>query len=108
MEIEVGHDENRFGIAITDFKGNLSRKRILEALESLEKQHRADLLFDQKDSLNISDVFKQHGRGIDIVRKNSGEYYFVIEKGRRTQAIIVFDKLFEKDDEFTSIKIIEV
>jgi len=108
IEIEVGHDENRFGIAITDYKGNLSRKRILDALQSLEKQHRADLLFDTTTDLQITEVFKQHGRGIDIVRKNSGEYYFIIEKKKRTQAIIIFDKLFEKDDEYTSIKIIEV
>lgn len=108
VEVEVGHDENRFGIAITDFRGNLSRRRILESLQALERQHRADLLLDQQAPLRIGDIFKQHGRGIDIVRKNCGEYYFVIEKETRTQAIIIFDKLFEKDDEFTSIKIIEV
>ena len=108
VEVEVGHDENRFGITITDFRGNLTRDRILNALKALENQHRADLLFDSGEGISISEVFKQHGRGIDIVRKNSGEYYFVIEKGQRTQAIIIFDKNFEKDDEFTSIKIIEV
>jgi len=108
VEVEVGHDENRFGVSITDFKGNLSRARILEALRALEKQHCADLFFDQRSDVSIMDIFRQHGRGIDIVRRNSGEYYFIIEKEKRTQAIIIFDKNFEKDDEYTSIRIIEV
>jgi len=106
VEIEVGYDQNRFGVSITDFEGNLSRQRILESLLTLERQeHVGELL---ENGFEINDIFKQHGRGIDIVRKNSGEYYFVIEKGCRTQVIIIFDKIFEKDDEYTSIKVIEV
>lgn len=106
VEVEVGHDENRFGITITDFRGNLSRTRILQSLQALNRQQRAGELLEQ--GAEVGDIFKQHGRGIDIVRKNSGEYYFVIEKGKRTAVVIIFDKIFEKDDEYTSIKIIEV
>ena len=106
VQIEVGHDENRFGVTITDFCGNLTRSRILESLRTLEQQKSVERLLAEGRS--ISDIFRQHGRGIDIVRKNSGEYYFVIERGRRTQVVIIFDKHFEKDDQNASIKVIEV
>jgi anti-sigma regulatory factor (Ser/Thr protein kinase) len=105
IRIEVGHDENRFGIAITDFKGNLSRARILDSLRILEQQKSVERLLAEGRS--ISDIFRQHGRGIDIVRKNSGEYYFAIERGKRTQVVIIFDKHFERDDQHSSIKVIE-
>ncbi|HOG63848.1 MAG TPA: hypothetical protein PLM00_00090 [Spirochaetota bacterium] len=106
VEVEVGHDENRFGVTITDFCGNLTRSRILESLRTLEQQKSVERLLAEGRS--ISDIFRQHGRGIDIVRKNSGEYYFVIERGRRTQVVIIFDKHFEKDDQNASIKVLEV
>jgi CheY-like chemotaxis protein len=99
VETECGHDDNRFGITITDYCGRLSRKRIFAALQSLERQ--------QQEAAAGGIAFQQHGRGIDIVRKNSGEYYFVIERGVRTQAVIIFDRVFEKDDEFTSLRIFE-
>lgn len=101
VEIEVGHDENRFGVAITDYRGGLTRRRILESLHRLETQQ-------QQAAAEVPGAFQQHGRGIDIVRKSAGEYYFVIERGRRTQAVIIFDKEFEKDDNASSIRIIEV
>lgn len=106
VEVEVGHDENRFGVTITDYRGTLTRDRILHSLQRLQREDTAEELL--AGGARISDVFKQHGRGIDIVRKNSGEYYFVIDRGRRTQAVIIFDKNFEKDDEFTSLKILEI
>ncbi|MCK4906170.1 MAG: response regulator [Spirochaetes bacterium] len=106
VEVGVGHDENRFGISITDFKGNLTRKRILETILTLESQGDVDELLDK--GVDINEIFKEHGRGIDLVRKNTGEYYFLIEKGVRTQVILIFDRFFEKDDEYTSLKIIEI
>lgn len=106
VEVEVGHDENRFGVTITDYCGTLTRDRILHSLQRLQAENAADELL--AEGARISEVFKQHGRGIDIVRKNSGEYYFVIDRNNRTQAVIIFDKNFEKDDEFTSLKILEV
>jgi hypothetical protein len=57
---------------------------------------------------DISEFISESGRGIDLVRKLSGEYYFIIKKNSRTEIILIFkksDKPVESDS--SSLKIIE-
>jgi len=104
--IEIGHDDNRFGISITDFRGSLSRDQILTSIKkiALQEEEQKSIKLGSKST----EVFKEHGRGIDILRKICEEYYYVIKENEFTQVLIIFDKFFEKDDKFTSIRIIEI
>ncbi len=104
--IEVGHDGNRFGISITDFRGSLSREQILASIKRIVLQEEEEKKIEQ--GTKATNVFKEHGRGIDILRKICEEYYYVIKKDGFTQVLIIFDKFFEKDDKSTSIRIIEI
>ncbi|MFA5519179.1 MAG: hypothetical protein WDA74_08000, partial [Spirochaetota bacterium] len=58
---------------------------------------------------DITELLSETGRGIDLVRKLSGEYYFIIKKNFRTEIIFIFKEnrsgISEKN---TSLKIIDV
>ncbi|TFH41415.1 MAG: hypothetical protein E4G96_05550 [Chrysiogenales bacterium] len=54
-------------------------------------------------------MISETGRGIDLVRKLAGEYYFIIDNNVRTEILILFDMRYENDASIThsSLKIIE-
>jgi hypothetical protein len=54
--------------------------------------------------INISDS----GRGIDLLRKLSGEYYFNIRRKYMTEIVVIFDIHFQKDDPRSSLNIFEI
>jgi DNA-binding NarL/FixJ family response regulator len=107
VEISFSRDETRFGVSITDFMGTLSKKRILETIRDIVLENRL-LASGEFPVAEIFDKVKTSGRGIEIVRRFSGEFIYIIEKGRRTEAILIFDSILEKDDIHTSIKVLEV
>jgi DNA-binding response OmpR family regulator len=103
VDLRFGRSEFKLGIAITDYMGTLSRERIYSVLEnniSAYEQMAAD-------PESIPEILPS-GRGLDMARKLSGEYYFIIDKGKRTEMIFLFDTRMHKDDPFSSIKIFEL
>lgn len=107
VDIHFGRDETRFGISVTDYMGILTRKKVLESISLISRQN--SLL--QNKSLQETDVIKEvqsHGRGIEIIRKFSGEYNYIIEKGVKTEGTIIFDSIFDKDAKHASLKIMEI
>ncbi len=102
------HSDAKFGISINDYRGKLTKKTILNSINTVVEQSHIieEAAVTGED---ISGLISETGRGIDLVRKISGEYYFIIKKGVRTEIILIFDRGFEADDglNYSSLKIIE-
>lgn len=107
VAIEFGHDGSRFGIGINDFSGKLGKADILASLYDLVNRNRQiqEMLESGQDP---SELILDRGRGLDLCRRLSGEYYFNLKRGERTEIIIIHDTFFYKDDDLGSIKIIEL
>ena len=100
-------NNDSYAVSITDYNGCLTSERILSSINSVIEQ---EILIEQsiESGENIMDFISETGRGIDLVRKLSGEYYFIIKKNTRTDVIIVFrDSPDISNKEKTSLKIIE-
>ncbi len=98
---------NSYGISITDYNGKLTREKILESINNVIIQNN---LIEKaiETGEDITEFISESGRGIDLVRKLSGEYYFIIRKDFRTEIILIFsDKKNEAGEESSSLKIIE-
>ncbi len=106
VDIFFARSPDKCAFAIDDYKGRLSKTTILEAISMVIKQD--NLLKDEPNS-KASAIAQETGRGLDLVRKLAGDYYFVIEKDVRTEILIIFDPVYEKDTigTYTSLKIIE-
>jgi CheY-like chemotaxis protein/two-component sensor histidine kinase len=107
VDIQFCCNDDSFAISITDSNGKLSKAKILESINNVIKQN---MLIEKslESGEDISDFISESGRGLDLVRKLSGEYYFIIKKDCRTEIIFIFkntDKPFESDT--SSLKIIE-
>ena len=107
VEIFFGCGEGSYGISINDYNGKLTKARILDSINSVVAQDQL-LAHAAATGENISDRISETGRGIDLVRKLCGEYYFIIKKNVRTEIIILFDAdIQERDTTLSSLKIIE-
>jgi CheY-like chemotaxis protein len=107
VDIFFGMNDTSFGISITDYKGKLSKHKILESINNVIEQNNLIVNAVEKGE-DIYDKVSQTGRGIDLVRKLCGEYYFIIKKDVMTEIILLFDRELSYDSEtYTSIKIIE-
>ncbi|MBN2157802.1 MAG: response regulator [Spirochaetes bacterium] len=108
VDIFFARDRGKFGIAIDDYNGKLTKSKILDSINSVVVQN---FILEHADEFeeDISDLISETGRGIDLVRKLAGEYYFIIKPGVRTEIIIIFDTAFENDSAAnnSSLKIIE-
>lgn len=107
VEIQFCYNDDSFAISITDYNGNLSKEKILESINNVIKQN---ILIEEsiETGEDISALISESGRGIDLVRKLSGEYYFIIKKNFRTEIILIFKKIDEPvESESSSLKIIE-
>lgn len=107
VDIQFCCTDDSFAISITDSNGILSKDKILESINNVIKQN---MLIEESmtTGADISEFISESGRGIDLVRKLSGEYYFIIKKNSRTEIILIFkksDKPVESDS--SSLKIIE-
>ena len=107
VDIQFCHTQDSFGISITDYNGKLSKAKILESLNNVIKQN---ILIEESvtSGADISELISESGRGLDLVRKLSGEYYFIIKKNFRTEIILIFKNSEEPAaSETSSLKIIE-
>ncbi len=107
VDVVCGKDQNRYGIAITDYKGTLTQEKVIKTMAHVVQQNQ--MVLDSLESgADITDFVRDHGRGLDLIRRFSGEYTYIIEKKVRTDAILIFDAVYEKDANYSSIKVIEV
>jgi CheY-like chemotaxis protein/two-component sensor histidine kinase len=107
VDLQFCYTDDAFAISITDSNGLLSKDKILESINNVIKQN---MLIEESftTGADISEFISESGRGIDLVRKLSGEYYFIIKKGSRTEIILIFKKSDEPvESESSSLKIIE-
>jgi len=107
VEIFFARSNSGYAIAIDDYNGRLSRIKILNTINSVIEQN---LLIEQAaiSGEDISDKISETGRGLDLVRKLSAEYYFIIKKNIQTEIILIFDKPSnDKKTKYSSLKIIE-
>jgi len=107
VDLRFGKDEFKFGVSITDYMGKLTRDKIFETILSNVAQQK----FMQEGNIdsidNLDEFILPKGRGLDMARKLSGEYYFNIKRNIKTEIIFIFDSRFDKDDFYSSIKIFE-
>ncbi len=79
VDLFFGRAEESYAIAITDYNGNLTRERVLESINDAVKQN---ILLERayETGEDVTELLSETGRGLDLVRKLSGEYYFIIKK----------------------------
>jgi CheY-like chemotaxis protein len=108
VDIFFCRSDHLFGIAIDDYKGRLTKKIILESINRVIKQNN---LIDQTSCVDpdVLSQISETGRGIDLVRKLAGEFFFVIKKDVRTEILILYDTRYDNDAScgYSSLKIIE-
>ena len=105
VDITLCHNSSVYGIAITDYQGTLTKEKILQSIHKAIEQEQL-ILKAAETGLDISDKISETGRGIDLMRKLASEFYFVIQRNKRTEIIL----LFESDNhnkKRSSLKIIE-
>lgn len=107
VDIHFCRNNECYAISITDYNGKLTRERILESINSVIMQNELiEKSFETGE--DISDSISETGRGIDLVRKLAGEYYFIIKKNYRTEIIIIFKNSEQNiSPENSSLKVIE-
>ena len=107
VEVSYGSSESAFGIAVRDDMGTLTPEIILEALRQTIEQQQL-IVRAAETGEDISQIVLDRGRGIDLIRQLSGEYYFIIDPGNSTEVIIIYDRYYEKDDSVGSLKIFDL
>jgi CheY-like chemotaxis protein len=108
VDVFFAKASDKYGIAIDDYKGKLSKMIILDTINKVIKQN---ILLNEAlvSETDMPPLISETGRGIDFVRKLVGECYFIIEKNVRTEVILIFDTLYDRDStvNYSSLKIIE-
>ena len=109
VDLFFGHSARKYGFAIDDYNGILTKMRILQSINRVIEE--SELLKKAyEEGSDISPIISETGRGIDLVRKLSGEYYFIIKKNVRTEIMLILDPAVQnltEDEIYTSLKIIE-
>lgn len=99
--------ETQFGISIRDYQGTLTPAIIINSLKTaVEQQNILEKSIETGE--DVSSLILDRGRGLDLVRKMTGEFYFIIDPDHSTEVIIIYDGLYEKDDPFSSIRIFQL
>jgi len=109
VDIHFSHNDGEYAISITDYKGRLSKMKILDSINRVIVQENL-ITKASETGEDISDFVTETGRGIDLVRKLSGEYYFIIKKDVKTEIILIFSReaaAAAKMQNNSSLKIIE-
>ena len=89
VDIHFCRNSDSYGISITDYNGKLTREKILESINAVIIQNELiEKSFETGE--DIADHISETGRGIDLVRKLSGEYYFIMKMNFRTEIILIF------------------
>ncbi len=107
ITVRYGYGGDQFAISIRDYAGTLTPVKIVDSLY-LSVEQQTLLERSMKTGEDISNLVKEHGRGLDLVRRMVGEYYFVMQPGKSTEVVTVYERHYEKDDPFTSLKILEL
>lgn len=108
VDLFFARSKEKYGIAINDYRGKLTKHKVLDSINKVIEQNQ--LITEAIETgADITSFISETGRGIDLVRKLTGEYYFIIKKDVRTEIILVFDTTYDNDllDNYTSLKIIE-
>gem|GEM_PF-209353 len=107
VDIHFCYTDDTYAISIIDSNGILTKTRILESINNMIKQN----LLIKESSItgkDINESVSETGRGLDIVRRLSADYYFIMKKNYRTEIILIFKNSDEPSNgEKTSLKIIE-
>lgn len=108
VEMHFGYNKDYYAVSITDYKGRLTRMKILDSINRVIEQENLLSMAAEKGN-DITPMVSETGRGIDIVRKLAGEYYFIIRKNFRTEVIIIFNRYPDSESKApgSSLKIIE-
>ncbi len=108
VDVFFARSAEKYGIAINDYKGKLSKITILDTINRVIVQNTM-INKAAENNDDVSELVSETGRGIDLVRKLAGEYYFIIKRNVRTEIIIIFDTVYENDttSTYSSLKIIE-
>src|SRR5690606_872589 len=98
-------NEHSFGVSILDFNGTLTLDTIYKNIQNnirtmLALQGKLDVTDNE-----LSDLVAPSGRGLDMLRKLSGDCQFHIAPGKQTEIIFLFDSRFQKDDLFSPLKV---
>lgn len=105
VDIVLGHNASLYGISIADYQGTLTKEKILGSIRKAIEQEQL-ILQAAETGIDVSDYISETGRGIDLVRKLASEFYFVIQKDKRTEIVLIFEST-AKSSETSSLKIIE-
>jgi CheY-like chemotaxis protein len=107
VDVFFASGKGAYGISINDYNGKLTKSRILDSIHNVIVQDQL-LAHAAATGENITDRISETGRGIDLVRKLCGDYYFIISKDVRTEIIIIFGgDANDADTTYSSLKIIE-
>ncbi len=99
--VQCAANDTKFGISVSDGEGKLTGEKILKAIYGAIRQEREVMR-------NPNMMLSPNGRGLDMIRRLSAEYYFVIAPGINTEIITIYDKNYEKDDTYSNLKIFEL
>ena len=108
VDITFGFSNTKLGISITDYNGTLSKDKILHNFFATISQKKLILeAFENGD--DITDKISETGRGLDLVRQIADEYFFVIQKNKRTDVNLLFSKGHKSEENKNApLKIIEI
>ncbi|MBN1697405.1 MAG: response regulator [Spirochaetales bacterium] len=89
VEVCYGYNNYHLGISVTDFRGTLTKKKILMSFKNVIDQKK--LIESSKDLLEIDivDTIPTSGRGLQMIRLMSNDYYFNIKPDVMTQVIVM-------------------
>ncbi len=106
VQVDVFYNTDAYAISITDYNGILTKETILKSMYNvvLERRIIEEAFITGED---ISDKMSESGRGIDLVRQLAGEYYFILDRGKKTEIILIFQKEKKLSNGLSSLKIIE-
>lgn len=108
VDLFFARTSDAFAISVNDFNGKLSKKIILQSINRVLEE--ASLIIESAEKgEDVSELVSETGRGIDMVRRLSANYYFIMKKNVRTEIIMIFEEHPFNDDNttFSSLKIIE-
>ena len=86
VEVCYGNNDTHIGISVTDYKGLLTKKKILSSFKNVIDQKK---LIEESRKLNLDliDHVSPSGMGLQMIRLMSNDYYFNIKRNSMTQVI---------------------
>ncbi|MDH5717539.1 MAG: response regulator [Spirochaetia bacterium] len=105
--VEYGMSDSKFGISVRDYCGTLIYDKIINPLKKAAKQQA--LIEDSiKKGIDVSEKISTSGRGLDLIRRLTGEHYFIINPNKSTEIITIYDGIFETDSAYSGLRIFQL